>query len=136
VKAEPLSPAALAAKIVAERLGAAREAKLESSARWSASGAALAESSAAGQRRPQDPPSNREGAPTAASPTRDAAAAAPAVKIAEFVAENDVRMAITRQEKIYIGPKTIVTPSARELGDTHEVLVMTTTNPTPTIRRP
>jgi acetaldehyde dehydrogenase (acetylating) len=147
VKAEPLSPAALAAKIVAERLGAAHGGKLESSPRWSASGAAAAESSSSGQRRPQDPPSKNEGgAPTSASPTtetaaptsptKDMTAAAPALKIAEFVAENDVRMAITRQEKIYIGPKTIVTPSARELGDTHEVLVMTTTNPTPAVRRP
>jgi hypothetical protein len=141
VKAEPLSPAAIAAKIVAERLGAARGGSAgrggdvgsregraenrESSTRLSAGGAASAESSSIGQQRPQDPPSNREGgAPTAA------------LKIAEFVAENDVRMALTRQEKIYIGPKTIVTPSARDLGDTHEILVMTKTNPTPTIRRP
>jgi len=44
-------------------------------------------------------------------------------KIAPFVSEGDVRLAITRQEKIFIGPKTIVTPSARDLASAHEVLV-------------
>ena len=37
----------------------------------------------------------------------------------------DVRLAITRQEKIFVGPKTIVTPSARDLASGHEVLVET-----------
>ena len=42
-----------------------------------------------------------------------------------FVSENDVRRAITRSEKILIGPKTIVTPSARDLASGHDgVLVM------------
>ena len=32
-----------------------------------------------------------------------------------FVSENDVRRAMTRSEKIFIGRKTILTPSARDL---------------------
>ena len=51
--------------------------------------------------------------------------AAPQVNVSDFVSENDVRMAITRQEKIFIGPKTIVTPSARDLASTNEVFVET-----------
>jgi acetaldehyde dehydrogenase (acetylating) len=48
----------------------------------------------------------------------------PAIQIAEFVSENDVRTAIGRGEKIYLGPKTIVTPSARDLADANEVFVV------------
>ncbi len=39
----------------------------------------------------------------------------------EFVSEDDVRQAVNRGEKIYISKKTIVTPSARDLGDEKEV---------------
>jgi len=35
-----------------------------------------------------------------------------------------VREAIESGLKIYIGPKTIVTPSARELGDRFDILVL------------
>jgi hypothetical protein len=48
---------------------------------------------------------------------------APAVTISDFVCESDVRAAITQGKKIYIGPKTIVTPSARELAGRDEILV-------------
>jgi hypothetical protein len=48
-----------------------------------------------------------------------------AVEIQVFVSENDVRRAMTRSEKIYIGRKTILTPSARDLGMEHEVFVET-----------
>jgi hypothetical protein len=34
-----------------------------------------------------------------------------------------VRRAMTRGEKIQIGPKTIVTPAARDLAGEHEVFV-------------
>jgi hypothetical protein len=34
-----------------------------------------------------------------------------------------VREAVRQNRKIYIGPKTIVTPSARDLGNQHDVLV-------------
>ena len=49
---------------------------------------------------------------------------APEVQIADFVCENDVREAIRESRKIFIGPKTIVTPAARELGDRHDILVL------------
>lgn len=51
--------------------------------------------------------------------------AKPAIEISPFVSENDVRRAMTRSEKIFIGPKTILTPSARDLGLEHEVFVET-----------
>ncbi len=73
---------------------------------------------AAGSATPPKPESTRTAAPTLAPP-------APQVKVSDFVSENDVRMAITRQEKIFIGPKTIVTPSARDLASTNEVFVET-----------
>lgn len=70
------------------------------------------------------------GAPADAAPARapanpPAAAEAPAIEIAAFVSESDVRGAMARREKIFIGPKTIVTPSARDLAAAHEVLVET-----------
>lgn len=49
-------------------------------------------------------------------------AAAPVV-IVDFVCENDVQTAIRKSQKIYIGPKTIVTPSARDLAAQHDTLV-------------
>lgn len=48
-----------------------------------------------------------------------------AIEIQVFVSENDVRRAMTRNEKIFIGRKTILTPSARDLGLEHEVFVET-----------
>jgi hypothetical protein len=48
-----------------------------------------------------------------------------AVEIQVFVSENDVRRAMTRSEKIFISRKTILTPSARDLGLEHEVFVET-----------
>src|SRR2546422_11139000 len=56
----------------------------------------------------------------------------PAVTVSPFVSETDVRQAIPRQQKIFIGPKTIVTPSARDLGVAHEVFVETDLAPAPT----
>jgi acetaldehyde dehydrogenase (acetylating) len=48
----------------------------------------------------------------------------PAVPIAEFVCEADVRGAMHKSAKIYIGPKSIVTPAARELAEQHDILVL------------
>ena len=39
----------------------------------------------------------------------------------DFVSENDVRDAIEKGEKVYITAKTILTPSARDLGEEKEV---------------
>jgi len=49
----------------------------------------------------------------------------PPVEVVDFVCESDVRAAVTQSKKIYIGPSTIVTPSARDLSMQHDVLVMT-----------
>lgn len=49
--------------------------------------------------------------------------ALPPVVIVDFVCENDVQTAIRKSQKIYIGPKTIVTPSARDLAAQHDTLV-------------
>ena len=50
---------------------------------------------------------------------------APAIEISDFVCEDDVRRAIQQSKKIFIGPKTIVTPSARDLASRSDTLVMT-----------
>ncbi len=55
----------------------------------------------------------------------------PAVTVSPFVSETDVRQAITRQQKIFIGPKTTGTPSARDLGVAHEIFVETDLAPAP-----
>jgi len=55
----------------------------------------------------------------------------PPVEVAEFLSENDVRMALTRNRKLYIGPKTILTPSARDLANEHDIFIMTDIVPTP-----
>jgi len=69
-----------------------------------------------------------------AAPSPAPAAPKPEIVIVPFVSETDVRVAITRQEKIYIGPKTIVTPSARDLASAHEVLVETELRPSHSTR--
>jgi hypothetical protein len=69
-------------------------------------------------------------APIPSAPTTDLGKrpeppAKAAIEIQVFVSENDVRRAMTRSEKIFIGRKTILTPSARDLGLEHEVFVET-----------
>jgi hypothetical protein len=39
----------------------------------------------------------------------------------DFVSEDDVRRAIAKGEKIYINAKSILTPSARDLGEEKEI---------------
>ena len=39
----------------------------------------------------------------------------------DFVSETDVRLAIEKGEKIYITSKTILTPSARDLGNEKDI---------------
>ena len=50
---------------------------------------------------------------------------APGFEASPFVCENDVRRALARSAKIFIGPKTIVTPAARDLGREHAIFVET-----------
>jgi len=45
---------------------------------------------------------------------------------AEFICEEDVRNALKSGKKLVIGEKTIVTPSARDLGESQKVFVMAT----------
>lgn len=42
----------------------------------------------------------------------------------DFVCEADVREALREKRKIIIGPKTIVTPSARDLAGPSDILVL------------
>jgi len=68
--------------------------------------------------------------PAAAKPAAGGLAAKPAEKpaapaVSAFVSEGDVRRAVTRREKILIGPRTILTPSARDVAGSEDVLVVT-----------
>ena len=73
---------------------------------------------------PPPPVSCAAPAPSEPAPAPRAPKPAPEVKIADFVCENDVRAAMQASRKIYVGPKTIVTPAARELGDQNGVLIL------------
>jgi hypothetical protein len=97
------SPSEIAAELASRVFGSAAAA---SAATDSAPGASTAPPAAA-----------------ATAPTKPAAPPPQSVVVAPFVSENDVRMALTRQEKIYIGRKTIVSPSARDLGAEHDVFI-------------
>jgi acetaldehyde dehydrogenase (acetylating) len=60
-----------------------------------------------------------------AKPVAQASGPQPAaIAIADFVCEQDVRAALAGARKIYIGPKTIVTPSARDMAAAHDLLVV------------
>jgi acetaldehyde dehydrogenase (acetylating) len=68
-----------------------------------------------------------DGLPHASCPaceTPPPAPAPPKPQIVDFVCEEDVRNAIKQSRKIYIGPKTIVTPSARDLAAPSDILVL------------
>jgi hypothetical protein len=60
----------------------------------------------------------RAGANVSATPPR------PAEGPADFVSEADVRAALSENRKIRIHAKTILTPSARDLGDQHSIFEM------------
>jgi len=42
----------------------------------------------------------------------------------DFVCEADVRQALKESRKIYVGTKTIITPSARDLAGPNDILVV------------
>ena len=63
---------------------------------------------------PSPPPAPREIKPAPPSNNNGA-------KAVEFVSEDDVRRAIQKGEKIYVSARTIITPSARDIGDPAEV---------------
>jgi acetaldehyde dehydrogenase (acetylating) len=60
------------------------------------------------------PPAPRESKPAPPSNNNGA-------KAVEFVSEDDVRRAIQKGEKIYVTARTIITPSARDIGEPAEV---------------
>ncbi len=58
----------------------------------------------------------------ARSPSAVTSASVPArPRPVDFVCEDDVRRALTRGERIFVGPRTIITPAARDLGESREV---------------
>jgi acyl-CoA reductase-like NAD-dependent aldehyde dehydrogenase len=108
------SPSAIAAEIADRFFGSTAKpnVEIEDSSSVVSSGAKKPETSA--------PPSSVPDAGNRPEPL-----AKTAIEIQVFVSENDVRRAMTRSEKIFIGRKTILTPSARDLGLEHEVFVET-----------
>src|SRR5262245_20973631 len=62
-------------------------------------------------------------APSLSPPITRAEPTARAEDTAEFVCEEDVRAAIRSGRKILVGERTIVTPSARDLGESEHVFV-------------
>lgn len=75
------------------------------------------------QPEPAAPPATPRPEPKPDKPAsaKPASAAANGRKAAEFVSEDDVKQAMQKGEKIYVGPRTIITPSARDIGDPAEV---------------
>ena len=71
---------------------------------------------------PASPGTQAPAAPSSTAPARGREAPP---RIADFVSEADVRTALERGEKIFISPRSIVTPSARELGEDRAVFVET-----------
>ena len=72
---------------------------------------------------PSAPPPPSAPAP-AAAPVAPPAPFAPSVQTpSDFVCEDDVRQALKHNHKIVIGERSIVTPSARDLGEQHRVFV-------------
>jgi hypothetical protein len=76
---------------------------------------------AAQSRSPAPPQPAAPSPPPPANGGQSAAANGNARKPVDFVSEDDVRRAIQKGEKIYVNARTIITPSARDLGDPAEV---------------
>jgi acetaldehyde dehydrogenase (acetylating) len=114
---ESLSPSSIAAEIADRFFGSSANSKPQVAITSAATTSATSETA-------QAPiPAN----PATAISKKPGPAAKTATEIQVFVSENDVRRAMTRSEKIFIGRKTILTPSARDLGLEHEVFVETET---------
>ncbi|HEY6291416.1 MAG TPA: aldehyde dehydrogenase family protein [Terriglobia bacterium] len=69
--------------------------------------------------------SNAPAAPVSGVTKSIEPAAPPKPKPVDFVCEDDVRRAITKGERIWVGPRTIITPAARDLGEAREVFLRT-----------
>jgi hypothetical protein len=48
---------------------------------------------------------------------------APSVDALEFVSEDDVRLAVSDGRKLPVGPSTVITPSAQDLGNENNIFV-------------
>lgn len=70
---------------------------------------------------PSPPPSQPAPQPRPIQASAPSEGAGNGRKAADFVSEDDVKRAIQKGEKIYVGPKTIITPSARDIGEPAEV---------------
>jgi acetaldehyde dehydrogenase (acetylating) len=70
---------------------------------------------------PSPPPSQPAPQPRPIHASGPSGGASNGRKAADFVSEDDVKRAIQKGEKIYVGPKTIITPSARDIGEPAEV---------------
>jgi acetaldehyde dehydrogenase (acetylating) len=114
---EPASPASIAAEIAGRFFGPASKSKSAPVASVSAE--------TIGSTKPAEAAVPSVSVPEAAKKSEPPVKAA--IEVQVFVSENDVRRAMTRSEKIFIGRKTILTPSARDLGLEHEVFVETET---------
>jgi acetaldehyde dehydrogenase (acetylating) len=110
VKAEAAPPAAPSASVIAEVAAEVVDRILSEKKAATACGTAQ--------------PAPPAGPASEWKPPEEPLPPAPKITIVDFVAEADVRAAIQEKRKIYIGPKTIVTPAARELADQHDILVM------------
>jgi acetaldehyde dehydrogenase (acetylating) len=115
---QPASSASIAAEIADRFFGAATNANRSDADRCSAP--------SAGTKKNLEPPIPSP-AVVPGVPKKSDSAAKSAIEVQVFVSENDVRRAMTRSEKIFISRKTILTPSARDLGLEHEVFVETET---------
>ncbi len=74
------------------------------------------------------PPATKPAAiPTQAGPAKadapPSAAPPPKPRAVDFVSEAEIRAAVKRKAKIFVGPKTIITPAARDLAAEYDVLV-------------
>ncbi len=70
------------------------------------------------------PPTAQPASSQAAKPASPPSAApAPKPRPVDFVSEAEIRAAVKHKDKIHIGPKTIITPAARDLAAEYDVLV-------------
>jgi acetaldehyde dehydrogenase (acetylating) len=78
-----------------------------------------------GYQAPSSPPSPTDPGATerARLPERAPSLGASPEKPEAFICEEDVRAALQSGRKLLVGDKTIVTPAARDLGDSHKVFV-------------
>jgi acetaldehyde dehydrogenase (acetylating) len=77
----------------------------------------------------KQPLAEKPAAPAQSAPAKteapSSAAPAPKPRPVDFVSEAEIRAAVKRKAKIIVGPKTIITPAARDLAAEYDVLVKT-----------